>query len=347
MNVKITRPSLVMTAKASEIVQVGDEVPIEILVTNNGSGEASRITLKAVLSDGLKHGEGNDIQALLKKLAPGESEKITLRVQAAMPGTQACSLLAMTDGSGKAEAQAKFDIRQPKLTLAVAGPAKCMVRSQPAFSVEVANPGTSATEPVKLELAFAEGLDFASASDGGVFDAATRTVSWDLGPAAAGTKRNLTVKAKSSMPGSMSVRAIAKAGPKLFARAEAIIHADGVPAVFFEVVDAEDPVEVGKEAIYEIRLKNTGTMDCTNLRLTATLSTNLEPTQFSSSVPQKIVGQTMVFDPIPKLAVKGEMAILVKAVGKTPGDHRFKVQLSCDQLPQPVVKEESTSFFQP
>jgi len=347
LNVQVTRPSLVVTVNASEIAQVGDEVPVQIQVTNTGTGEATRVVLKAVLTDGLKHGEGNDIQALLNKLAPGESQALTLRVQADLPGAQACSLVAATDGAPKATAQAKMDIRQPKLTLAVSGPAKCMVRSEPTFTMEIANPGTSSTEPVQLAVAFPEGLDFTSASDGGAYDPATRTVSWPLGVATAGTKRNLTVKAKSTVAGNLAVRAVAQAGSKLNARSEAVIQAEGVPALLFEVVDHEDPIEVGKESTYEIRLSNTGTMSCTNVKLTAALSDGLMPTQVSSNLPYKIVGQTMVFEPIAKLAVKGDLIVRIKAKGSTAGDHRFKVQLSCDQLKQPVVKEESTSFFQP
>ena len=41
------------------------------------------------------------------------------------------------------------------------------------------------------------------------------------------------------------------------------------------------------------------------------------------------------------------MVIRVKAKGTTAGDLRCKVQLSCDQLKQPVFKEESTVFFKP
>ena len=65
-------------------------------------------------------------------------------------------------------------------------------------------------------------------------------------------------------------------------------------------------------------------------------------------MPHKLVGQTLVFDPIAKMPVKGEQLVVrIKAKGTMPGDLRFKVQLSCDQLKQPVVKEESTTFFQP
>lgn len=347
MQVRITRPNLVVTVTSPEASQVGDEAPLQIQVSNTGTGDASKVMLKAVLSDGLKHPEGNDIQAVLNNLAPGQSQTVTLRVQAALPGIQQCSLSAVCDGAGKASAQAKVDVRQPKLNLTLAGPAKCMVRAEPVFALEISNPGTTATEPVQLAAAFPEGLDFVTASDGGAYDAATRTVSWNLGPAAAGSKRNLTVKTKSSIAGNLAVRAVAQAGPKLNARGEAIIQADGVPALMFEVVDVEDPIEVGKETTYEIRIANTGTLHCTNVKLTAAMSDGLAVGEVTGSVPHKIVGQTLVFDSIAKLPVKKDLVIRVKAKGTMPGDQRFKVQLSCDQMRQPVVKEESTSFFQP
>ena len=42
---------------------------------------------------------------------------------------------------------------------------------------------------------------------------------------------------------------------------------------------------------------------------------------------------------------KGEMVYTVRVRGAVPGDHRFRVQLTCDQVRTPVVKEESTSFY--
>jgi hypothetical protein len=53
------------------------------------------------------------------------------------------------------------------------------------------------------------------------------------------------------------------------------------------------------------------------------------------------------FDAIGRLAVKADVVIRVKAKGMAAGDLRCKVQLSCDQLKQPVFKEECTQFFQP
>jgi uncharacterized membrane protein len=347
LSVRVTRPSLAVTVRAPETAQVGDELPVQIQIANTGSGEANRVVLKAVLTDGLKHPEGSDIQAVLNKIAPGDNQVVTLRIQAAHNGVQQCTLNAVVEGGNKATAVAKFDVRQPKLNLAVTGPAKCFVKAEPTFTLEVANPGTSSTEPVQVALAFPEGLEFASATDGGAYDAGARTVSWNLPPAEAGSKRHLTVKSKSTVAGHLAVRAVAQAGSRLTSRAEAVMQAEGVPALLFEVVDLEDPIEVGKETTYEIRIVNTGTMHCTNVKISAAMSEGLVPGAITASVSHKVVGQTLMFEPIAKLPVKGDLIIRVKAKGMIAGDHRFKVQLSCDQLRQPVVKEESTSFFQP
>jgi uncharacterized repeat protein (TIGR01451 family) len=347
MTVKVTRPVLTLTVTAPNVATYGDDIPVQIQVTNTGTGAANNVSIKALLTDGLKHPAGKDIEANLPHIAPGESQSITLKLQASGTGAHQCALAATCEGSPKAVGKADIQLNQPKLALALSGPHRCMVRAEPTFTLEIGNPGTSATQPVQIAGAFPEGLDFVSASDGGVFDPATRNVNWNLGPADAGTRRNLTVKTRCTSAGNLAVRVVAQAGPKLSARAEAIIAAEGVPALSFEVANLENPVEVGKETTYEIRIVNTGTCPCTNIRVAAITSEGLIPGTATGPVPYKPVGQALHFEPIPKLGVKADAVIKVKAKGTVAGDLRFKVQLSCDQLKQPVVKEESTSFFMP
>ena len=44
------------------------------------------------------------------------------------------------------------------------------------------------------------------------------------------------------------------------------------------------------------------------------------------------------------LGVPGETVYRVRVKGNAAGDLRFRVQLTCDQLKTPVIKEESTTF---
>jgi hypothetical protein len=72
-----------------------------------------------------------------------------------------------------------------------------------------------------------------------------------------------------------------------------------------------------------------------------------EHTSFSSANPAsaRAQGQTLEFDPIATLPVKGEVVYTVRIRGNAVGDLRFRVQLTCDQVRTPIGKEESTSFY--
>ena len=104
-------------------------------------------------------------------------------------------------------------------------------------------------------------------------------------------------------------------------------------------------VEVGKEAVYEIRVMNQGTGACTNVQLVAAVAEGTEYKGSSGPTQVKSHGQHLIFEPIATLAAKGEAVYRVKIRGTTAGDLRFRVQLTCDQVRTPVVKEESTRFY--
>ena len=78
---------------------------------------------------------------------------------------------------------------------------------------------------------------------------------------------------------------------------------EGLPALLMELVDTDDPVEVGKETSYEIRVTNTGTKTETNLQVTCTLPEGMElrgtKGAFGCAVKQE--GRDLVFAPLPNV----------------------------------------------
>ena len=135
------------------------------------------------------------------------------------------------------------------------------------------------------------------------------------------------------------------AGRVLEAKAEATVKAEGVPAIRFEVIDIEDPVEAGKEAIYEIKVVNQGTAACTNVVIAATLADGTAATGATGPTQARGQGQSLSFDGIASLAPKQETSFRVRVKGNLAGDLKFKVQLTCDEIRTPIVKEENTRFL--
>ena len=122
------------------------------------------------------------------------------------------------------------------------------------------------------------------------------------------------------------------------------VHAS-IAALALELVDLEDPVEVGGELTYEVRVVNQGSCPCTNIQITATVPEGLLPREATGPSAHRLQGPQIVFEPLPKLATKADVVYRMKARGVQPGDYRFQVQMTCDQLRQPVHKEESSRVY--
>jgi len=103
---------------------------------------------------------------------------------------------------------------------------------------------------------------------------------------------------------------------------------------------------VGGELTYEVRVVNQGSCPCTNIQTTAQVPDGMQALGATTGpVGHRTQGSQVVFETLPKLAIKADVVYRIKVKGLMPGDYRFKVQMTCDQLRQPVNKEESSRVY--
>ena len=115
----------------------------------------------------------------------------------------------------------------------------------------------------------------------------------------------------------------------------------------FELIDLEDPVEVGANCRYEIRVTNTGSKTETNIQVSCTMPEKLEffGAQGAGSTHHRVEGKEITFDILPKLAPRADAIYRVQCKAAAPGDIRFKARIKADSLEEPVNKEESTRVY--
>lgn len=128
--------------------------------------------------------------------------------------------------------------------------------------------------------------------------------------------------------------------PTLAQKCETHVH--GIPAVLLEVIDLKDPILVGGEATYEIRVLNQGTEPLTRIQLTGTLEDSQR--YLSGSGATEILGAETLFNPriLERLEPQQEATWRVSVRAEKAADVRFKVELRADQLERPVVETEAT-----
>ncbi len=120
-----------------------------------------------------------------------------------------------------------------------------------------------------------------------------------------------------------------------------------MPALLIEVSDTDDPVEVGAETTYEIRVANTGTKTETNVQVVCTLPEQVDfrSAKGGTNLHHSIEGREVSFEPVAKLAPRADVVYRIQVRGKLAGDVRFRVRVRADGLSEPILREESTRFY--
>jgi uncharacterized repeat protein (TIGR01451 family) len=340
----LTRPRLELTMTGPQSADVGDPVHFQLVVANTGSQPANHVVLHDRLPAGLHSAHGNDIEADIGTLAAGATRTVSLATTAVKGGRQLNEATVTADSGLRAEARATVEISAAALLVRHAG-AQTGLHQEVDCRLEVVNPGQAPATNVTLADVLPAGLDFLAAGEGGAYRTATRTVQWSLGTLAPGASRAVALRLLARTPGDWVNAAVAHADHGLDAKAAAAVHVEGIPALMLKAVDLDDPVEVGAETSYEIRVANQGTGACHNVQVQATLPDGMAVLDAQGPAAHRIQGQQVTFDAVPDLAARAEAVFHVRVRAVRRGDWRLKVNLTCAELQRPVYAEESTCVY--
>ena len=145
--------------------------------------------------------------------------------------------------------------------------------------------------------------------------------------------------------GEQKLRVETKADLGLTSEHEETVLVEGLAAIFFGVVDTADPIEVGSDTVYQVRVVNQGSKTATDVRVSALLPRGLRPIGGDGPTTYRIENEMIVFEPLTRLAPKDEKVYKIQARGEAEGDHRIKVQIITNEVRTPVTKEESTRVY--
>jgi len=91
---------------------------------------------------------------------------------------------------------------------------------------------------------------------------------------------------------------------------------------------------------------NQGTAADTNIRIVCALEDKVQFVSTAGATAGSVMGNTVSFAPLHSLAPKGRATWRVAVKGVRPGDVRFRVTMSSDQLARPVEETEATYLYE-
>ena len=346
----------------------GQAVEFKIGVTNIGNGPAKNVTVRAKLSPGLRHGTGekNDEQMLeltLPTLAPNQREELdALVVDAIQGGDQSCTVTALSPDvvpfvKEESESVKTVTVVQPLLHLSLAAPTQRFTDTVGTYEIKVDNPGTAPARKVRVVATLPVSGRLVEVPKGARYDDQTRRIQWSFDQIEPGGKpRTLGFAVRMGGVGYYEVLAEAHGDGGLEGRDAKHTDVVGMPDVNLVVSERLRVVDVGGKTTFQIRLRNYGTKEATNLKLRAVLSANLTA-EGTDGVPPGITGMnprengqidehTVVFlddqgGGIKKLGPQKDlvMGLTVKVNGPTPKVATCKVYLTHDDLTDPPLED--------
>jgi uncharacterized repeat protein (TIGR01451 family) len=342
---QVVKPGLSIKKTATEATLVCDPIVYNVRVANPGTGVARNVVVQDRLPNGVETLDGkNTVRYTLDTLGPGESKTFTWKALAKRPGRFGSVASATADGSLTAKSDdVMTTVTRPALQLTMKGTEKTFLARTMVYDMTLKNTGNGVARDVVLTDNLPSGAKLVGASDGG--KAIGTTVRWKLGTMNPGASRSFQVKLSSAQAGTFrsSVSASAYCADAVTAAAETIVS--GIPAILLEVVDVQDPVEVGGTTTYMITATNQGSAPGTNIRIAVMLEDTMAYMSAGGATKTSQTGRSIVFERLRSLAPGRKATWQVKVKAVREGDVRIKVAMTSDQLTRPVEETEATNFY--
>ncbi|MBC8354921.1 MAG: DUF11 domain-containing protein [Planctomycetes bacterium] len=340
-----TKPELVVKHTGPEKVLIGDDVIFEITLSNPGSGATTGIVIEEDVPAGLAHVDGDRLEYEIGTLRPQEEKRVTLLLRADKAGMVNNLLRVKADAGIDVTDQATLEVIAPDLQVAIGGPRTRYLERKVTYDVAVSNPGTSTAYDVELVTLLPKGLKYVSADNKGSYDPRRHAVYWSLAELPAGDRGSVQLTALPIETGEQKLLAEGTASQNLAAESEHTTNVQALTELAFSVQDVHDPIEVGSETMYEIRIVNNGNKVATNVQIAAAMPDQLTP--ISGDGPTKVIveGQNVFMEPLARIAPRDEVIYRIAARGIGAGDHVIAVQLASDDVTTPVTKQESTKVY--
>lgn len=342
---RATRPALQIAAEPPEPVLVGRDSRLTITIANPGSGIATGVVLEGLLPEGLTHRAGHELEFDVGSLPPGESRTIDLVLATTGPGVHALKLTARADGQIEVNEAVKIAVTAPTLELAVQMPSRRYLQRPATCVLSMTNAGTAPAVGVELVAQLPPGMKFIRANNAGYYEERNHRVLWNLEELPAAETGQVEVVVMPIALGPQKIVAAARTTAGLSDQIAHTVEVEGLAALAFEVADSEDPIEVGGVSEYVIRVANQGTKPASGVRVVATLLGDMEPVEARGPSPHRVDNLTVSFEPLAKLAPSEEATYRIRVRGRREGDQRVQVQLTSDEQPAPITKEEITRVY--
>lgn len=333
----VGKPNLAITKTGPATALINSDVTYTVTVMNKGNITAKNVVVTDAVPKGMS---GNPVTVNVGDLGPNQSKTMPVTFKATQRGKVCNVAEATSSNAGKVNAEACTVIEQPGVKITKEGPKEQFLGRHASYNIVVSNTGDTRLTGVVVTDTAPAATTIVDAGGGSVNG---KNITWNVGELAAGATKSFTVVLTTETVGTHCNNVAVNTANGLRDSAEACTVWKGISALLLEKGDNPDPIQVGEETTYYVRVTNQGTAADTNVKVVVEFPKELTPV--SADNGGTISGKTVTFPAFPRLAPKQAFEYHVKAKGAQAGDARVTFIRTSTDIPAPTSAEESTRVY--
>lgn len=358
---KVVAGNLVVTKTGPPTAFVGQPVTFQISVTNNGQAPVLNARLVDLFDQGFVSEQGPSPLTLpVGTIAPGETKVVPITLAAQAQGALVNQVTAEGDGVPAAVAQHRVEVVQPQVNIIKTGPKAAIVGANVDFTIAVKNTGNVPVQNVVVQDLLPRELQPVAVNGPGAVQG--QSAIFNLGAMGPGEEKAVSLTARALAAGTniCNGATVTALGVPTQQSNATCLDIRGVPGLLTELIDRADPVPVGADTVYTIRLTNQGSEPLTNLVVACSIPPEFEyvdseghPSTLPAEARNTGDGRFVIFKPFngangePGMLPGKQVFYQIRVKSTRPGDARFAIEVRSDQIKKPIVDEESTQVFDP
>ncbi len=344
-NIKVIQPKLELAVTAPAGAILRDVIPVKYVVTNSGTGSARDVKIVNTLPVGLQTADGKgELVIDVGTLTTGQSQQFSAKLRAIKTGKFVSKTVATATDLKSESQETTIVVGQPVLVINKTGPEQQYAGRPVTYTIAVANKGDAPAKNAVVEDIIPQGVTSVKATAGAKLTR-SRKIVWNLGTLAPNVSKKVSVSYVPTQMGTLTNKTTATAYCAEVVTASVTTSVSGISGVLLEVIDVEDPVELGSSTTYIIKVENQGSAPATGICITCNLEDSVRYVSSTGATTGSIEGDMIRFAPLDSLAPKATATWRVVVQALQPADTRFKVTMNADQLTRSVEETEATHLY--
>ena len=334
--VQVREPRLNLTIEGPEEVVFGESQTYKVRVLNPGNGTASNVSFT------LSPNSATPQTQSIGDIPPGKEAQFDIELTAKDHGDLKIHGLAAGALALRAEAEKTIKVAAAKLEAVLSGPQVKYQNTEGLYSLQVQNHGDASSDQIRASLRLPSGVKYLGGIEGAIQE--ENILRWDLDRLAPGAVRTYQFQCNMDSTGEHLFTFDCRGTAAGAAAVSISTRVESIADLVLTVSDPVAPAPIGTDVPYEIKIRNRGSKEATDVRVIAQFSHGVEPHRIEGQSGEVMTGQVL-FDAIPRIAAGEEVRLRVIAQADRPGHHRFRTEIrSGDTV---LVAEEATHYMSP